>query len=194
MTYLRKRLHEAVDEIIDDVTSPQRDSASPAPIHSAEHVDRLGAVGSFIFHWPADYGSEQFESGNAYRPASLSDQSSVIVGWTTRRAWGRDRRRAVVFHRMRAGDAPKRWYPWTEFVETDNGKFAASIPNPDRPRAMLKEGADLPARFIDRATARSDEVFDSIRDGASLRLVVDESEEPEMVRHGLWVAKLRRRV
>jgi hypothetical protein len=125
---------------------------------------------------------------------AVSVDASVIVAWTTRNAWNRDRRRAVVFHRARPDDEPGRWYPWTEFVETDTGGFAAPIPNPQRPRAIMRDMNALPGRFTGKTVARSDAVFDSIREGASLRLVVDESDETEMVRHGYWVARLRGRV
>jgi hypothetical protein len=79
-------------------------------------------------------------------------------------------------------------------VETDTGRFGAPIPNPQRPRAILRDGEPLPPRFTGKTVARADDVFDSIREGASLRLVVDEGDEAEMVRHGHWVAELRGRI
>jgi hypothetical protein len=190
---LRARLHEAVDRAIDDVLGHQPPVGRIAP-DGAETVERIGPVDAFVYHWPADYGSEDFESGTEYRLSSLTRGATVIVGWTTRNAWNRDRRRAVVFHRARPEDQPGRWYPWTEFVETDTDGFAAPIPNPKRPRAIMRDATDLPERFNGKVVARSDEVFSSIREGASLRLVVDESDEAEMVRHGFWVATLRGRI
>jgi hypothetical protein len=188
----RERLHSAVDAVVDEFLTQQ--ASAPAPRAGAETIEAIGPIEPFAFTWPANYGSEDFTSGTAYRISSLVGGASVVVGWTTRRAWGRDRRRAVVFHRVRPGDGPGRWYPWTEFVETDTGRFGASIPNPQRPRAILREGEPLPPRFTRQGVARADEVFDSIREGASLRLVVDEGDEPEMVRHGYWVAQLRGRI
>jgi len=79
-------------------------------------------------------------------------------------------------------------------VETDTGRFAAPIPSPQRPRAIARDTNALPERFADKTVARSDEVFDSIHEGASLRVVVDEAYEADMVRHGYWVANLRGRV
>ena len=193
MILLRESLHAAVDRVVDDLLAPQSPGVSPQAA-SSEHVDVLGAVEPFTFAWPADYGSEHFTSSTAYRVSALGRDAGVVVGWTTRYAWSADRRRAVVFHRARSGDAPTKWYPWTEFVETDTGGFAALIPNPQRPRAILKDGASLPDRFHGKSVARSDALFDSIREGASLRLVVDERDETEMVRHGYWVAQLRGRV
>jgi hypothetical protein len=86
------------------------------------------------------------------------------VGWTTRHAWSRVRRRAVLIHRTRPGDGPGKWYPWTEFVETDTERVGAPIPNPQRPRAILKDGEALPPRFTGKTVARADDVFDSIRE------------------------------
>jgi hypothetical protein len=36
------------------------------------------------------------------------------------------------------------YYPWTEFVETDHGGYAAAIPNPDHPRKILTRQDPLP--------------------------------------------------
>jgi hypothetical protein len=190
---LREKLHAAVDVIVDEFLMQQASAPSVAAA-DAEQVDAIGPVEPFAFTWPADYGSEDFTSATAYRLSSLVGEASVVVGWTTRHAWNRDRRRAVVFHRMRPGDRPAKWYPWTEFVETDTGRFGAPIPNPQRPRAILRDGELLPPRLTGKTIARADEVFDSIREGASLRLVVDEGDEAEMVRHGYWVAQLRGRI
>jgi hypothetical protein len=178
-----------MDEFITGLRIPN----SQASTGTAEDVEALGPLGPFDFPWPAQYGTEHFDSATAYRLASL-DESSVIVGWTRRLAWGRDRRRAVVFHRKNISDEPRQWYPLTEFVETDTGVFAAQVPDPEQPRAILRDGQSLPRRFSGKVIARADEVFDSVRKGPSLRLLVNEAEEPEMVRHGFWVGQLRGRV
>jgi hypothetical protein len=193
-TLLKARLHEAVDQIVDEFIRQDPAAGPAAAAGGAEEVETIGPVEAFTYSWPADYGSEDFKSGTAYRLSTLAQDASVIVGWTTRNAWNRDRRRAVVFHRARPHHEPGRWYPWTEFVETDTGRFAAPIPNPQRPRAIMRDVTALPGRFAGKTVARSDEVFDSIREGASLRLVVDKPDEVEMVRHGYWVARLRGRV
>ena len=190
---LRVKLHEAVDEIVDDLLSRTQNGASAAAA-GEDDVQRVGSIEAFDYNWPADYGTEHFDSGTLYKLSALTGEATAIVAWTVRNAWGRDRRRAVVFHRMRHDDQPGRWYPWTEFVETDTGRYAASVPNPDRPRAIARDVTRLPARFTGRTVMRSDAVFDSIREGGSLRLVLDESDEAEMVRHGYWVATLRGRV
>jgi hypothetical protein len=62
-----------------------------------------------------------------------------------RHAWNADRGRAVLLHRARPEDPPTKWYRWTEFVETYTGSFAAPIPDPQRPRAILRGGGALPS-------------------------------------------------
>jgi hypothetical protein len=111
------------------------------------------------------------------------------VAWTVREAWGRERHRAVVF-----GEAGSSLYPWTEFVETDDGRYAAGISDPNHPRALLKQGDPLPDWFSTATVERTDQLFDGIRQGPSLRLVVGADEEVRMVRHGYWVAGLRNRL
>jgi hypothetical protein len=192
-TLLKANLHAAIDRVVDEFVAQQASTAA-SPAAGAEDVVSLGPVQPFVFRWPADYGSEDFVPAHLYRVASTGGDTTVVAAWTTRYAWNAERRRAVVFHRVRANDPPTKWYPWTEFVQTDAGRYAATIPNPQRPRALLREGDPLPPRFTGKTVARADELFNSIREGASLRLVVDESDEEEMVRHGHWVAALRGRL
>jgi hypothetical protein len=99
------------------------------------------------------------------------------------------RKRAVAF-----GEAGSSLYPWTEFVETDDGRYAAGVSDPVHPRALLKDGAAIPPRFDPATIVRTDRLFDGIRQGPSLRLVVKPDDELAMVRHGYWVAGLRNRI
>jgi hypothetical protein len=85
-------------------------------------------------------------------------------------------------------------YPWTEFVETDDGRLAAGISDPAHPRALLKHGAPIPDWFGGATVERTDQLFHGIRQGPSLRVVVASDEEFRMVRHGYWVAGLRNRL
>jgi hypothetical protein len=85
------------------------------------------------------------------------------------------------------------YYPWAEFVETDDGRYAASIPNPDHPRKILTQQDPLPARFRNSQVERLDKLFGQVANGPSLRLVVDPDDEETMIRHGYWVATLRGR-
>jgi hypothetical protein len=99
------------------------------------------------------------------------------------------RERAVVF-----GETGSSLYPWTEFVEADDGRFAAGVSDPAHPRALLKDGDPIPARFQVAAVERTDQLFSGIRQGPSLRLVIAGADEETMVRHGYWVAGLRKRL
>ncbi|HSW42761.1 MAG TPA: hypothetical protein VLM76_09655 [Patescibacteria group bacterium] len=105
------------------------------------------------------------------------------MAWTDREAWGRTKERAVAF-----GEAGSSLYPWTEFVETDEGRFAAGISDPAHPRVLLKHGAAIPGRFDPATIERTDQLFHGIRQGPSLRLVVAPDDEVAMARHGYWVA------
>jgi len=76
-------------------------------------------------------------------------------------------------------------------VETDVGKYAASIPSPARPRASLAAGDVLPDHVSEADVRRANHVFDSVREGPTLRLLVDRHDVRTMLLHALWVAKLR---
>ena len=92
------------------------------------------------------------------------------------------------------GPDSRTYYPLTEFVETDDGRFAAAVPSPRRPRAQLKDGARLPNHIDPAHIARTDTLFRSIHSGSSLRYVVDRDDEVSMVQHAYWVATLRHRI
>ncbi|MFF4312290.1 hypothetical protein [Streptomyces sp. NPDC001507] len=189
---IRAELHRAVDQIIDahasrgDGVRPQAPVADPVSVTAKEETDE------WKYRWP-DGGKEEFYGTRWYEAVGEQGPHRVRVAWAHRAAWGKDdRRRAIVFHQQ-GGDSSTTYYPWTEFVETDDGRYAAIIPKPGRPRAQLRDGDPLPERFTDRVVERSDALFDSIAEGSSLRFVVDEADEAEMVRHGYWVATLRNR-
>lgn len=181
---LRTELHAAVDAIVDRFASSGADT-DPVIVAGAR-------LAGWEFRWP-DGSVEQMDAGREYRLRSGERIVAARLGWTRRRAWGRDRRRWIVFlalGRRRTGAL----YPAAEFVETDQGEAAASIPDPAHPRALLTAGRQTPARF-DRATVRrADEVFGRIKRGPSLRLVVAPDDAPAMLRHGHWVAVTRGRL
>ncbi len=124
-----------------------------------------------------------------YTVADHGRQHRALVAWTARDAWGRIRKRVVIF-----GESGSSLYPWTEFVETDDERYAAGISDPAHPRALLKHGAAIPERFHAATVERTDQLFEGVRQGPSLRLVVGSDEPLMMVRHGYWVAGLRNRL
>jgi len=185
---MRRQLHTAVDEIVD------RLSALPSAISETGQTNVVPgpAFEVWRYKWP-DGQVEEFTSGRWYHVGGPEGSIRLRLGWTTRKAWGRDRRRAIVFHEV--GDGGLTWYPLAEFVETDDsGLLASPIPDPDRPRALLSNGAELPTRFRDATVVRADSVFRTIENGPSLRLLVRQEDEIEMVRHAHWVAGVRGRI
>ncbi|MFD3495877.1 hypothetical protein ACFWWB_35860 [Streptomyces sp. NPDC058690] len=190
---LREELHQTIDRIIDAHTS----CGDTSPSITAEERDTLSvaagdATNEWTYRWPGS-GTEDFHETRWYELAGERGRHRVRVAWARRAAWGRDDRlRAIVFHQQGRADSTT-YYPWTEFVETDDGRYAAIIPKPGHPRAQLRDGDPIPDRFQHRTVERTDALFGSIAEGPSLRFVVDKSDEVEMVRHGYWVATLRNR-
>lgn len=185
---LREQLHAAVDATIDRFLAG---TLAPAVATGVPDVVAGATFTGWTYNWP-DKSPEEFD-GRDYEVRSRERTLHVRLGWTVRRAWGRDRRRAVVFVGP-AAPADPTYYPATEFVETDDGRFAAAIPDPSHPRSLVKEGADLPSWFARAVVERADALFRSIGEGPTLRVVLAAEDEVSMVRHGCWVALLRRRV
>lgn len=188
---VRAALHEAVDRIIDgylDAGASGPPQPMDGPTSDGVDVGESDDRGPFTYRWP-DGGDEEFTRSRWYDLVDHGQGYRVLVAWTVREAWGRMRDRAVVF-----GEAGSSLYPWTEFVETDDGRYAAGISDPTHPRALLKHGAAMPDRFETATVERTDQLFGGVRQGPSMRLVVDASDESRMVRHGYWVAGLRKRL
>ncbi|MER5913724.1 hypothetical protein ABT124_25380 [Streptomyces sp. NPDC001982] len=189
---IRAELHMAVDRIIDAHAGRADDGRQQAPVADPVSVTAGEETGPWTYRWPGSE-VEDFHQTRWYEAVGEQGKQRVRVAWARRAAWGRDDRlRAVVFHQQGGVDSTT-YYPWTEFVETDDSRYAAIIPKPGRPRAQLRDGDSLPDRFRDRVVERTDALFDSIAEGSSMRFVVAESDEAEMVRHGYWVATLRNR-
>ena len=188
---LRAALHQAVDQIIDgylDADAATAPAKKAGPPDGGIEVVAGEGHGSFTYRWPSG-GDEEFTSSRWYGVVEHGREHRVLVAWTERAAWGRMRKRAVAF-----GEAGSSLYPWTEFVETDDGRYAAGVSDPAHPRALLKDGAEIPGRFHPGTVERTDQLFNGIRQGQSLRLVVKSDDELAMVRHGYWVAGLRNRI
>ena len=188
---LRAVLHEAIDRVIDSYVADS--SPAPSDMEDAGADEQIEVVtgeehGPFRYRWPSG-DEEPFSRSRWYTLRDHDRESRALVAWTEREAWGRMRTRAVIF-----GARGSSLYPWAEFVETDDGQVAAGIPDLARPRALLKDGDDVPDRFTTATVARSDRLFGGIRHGPSLRLVLGPEDELGMVRHGAWVGSLRGRL
>lgn len=188
MKSLRAELHRVVDEVIDRYLGE-----APSTPHADVSVTFTKDQGPWDYSWPTT--KEHFTSGRWYTVSGAAGNARALVARTIRDAWGKQRGRVVVFAQTGSDEsAPSFLYPWTEFVETDDGAYAAAIPDPSHPRAVLHDGDTLPERFAESQVQRADEVFQSIRSGPSLRLVVEPTDEQTMVEHGYWVAQLRERI
>ncbi|MBN7498301.1 hypothetical protein [Mycobacteroides abscessus] len=191
---LRTALHDAVDQIINDhraMGDAAGFSAQPSGTAETPVVVKGEAVPDWSYTWPGDTEPERFLETTRWDVGTPHKTYCVYVARGTRSAWGKDdRERVIVFGQT----GPKTFYPWTEFVETDTGRFAASIPNPEYPRKVLTSSDPLPGRYRDAHVERADQLFDRVTNGPSLRLVVSSLDEGDMVRHGHWVARLRNRI
>jgi hypothetical protein len=196
---LRHDLHTAVDRIIEDYLATDSSSARSSGAGSAPTVDaplivRGEDLGEWAYRWPGNEGMESFYASKQYEVITPHRTYRVRLAWSVRPAWGRrDRKRAIVFGQSALATSTT-YYPWTEFVETDSGGYAASIPNPEHPRKILMPSDQLPTAFRGARVERNDQLFDQIVNGPSLRIVVDAAEEEDMVRHGYWVARRRNRL
>lgn len=193
---LRAELHDAVDRIIDQHLATANEALTrQAPVPTADRpVIRKGKdVSGWTYTWWADGGQEVYDPSCEYEVVTPGRTHHVILGRTVRRAWGRDDRKRWIVFWQSGSTTSSTYYPWIEFVETDDGRYAAPISNPDHPRKVLTGEDPLPARFRDSQVERLDKLFDKVTNGPSLRLVVDNDDDETMIRHGFWVATLKGR-
>lgn len=188
---LRIEIHDELDRLFDDYLARggERSTAPPPPTTSDDPVvTQGGVVPNWSYTWPGG-GTEPFDAV-LWEVSTPHRSYHVRLAWGRRISWGKDRKRAIVFGQV----GPNAFYPWTEFVETDTGQFAATIPNPERPRSVLTRSDPLPNRYRAAVVERTDQLFEQITNGPSLRLVLNSSDEEAMVRHGYWVARHRKRL
>lgn len=139
------------------------------------------------YPWPTE--TETFTEGMWYDVSWETGRARVLVAWSNRYAWGKERGRIIVFEQTGAS-----FYPWAEFVEADDGSYVSNIPNPTKPKSTLKDGDELPAHLVGEKVRRTDVCFGSVKNGPSLRLVLNRSDEEAMITHAQWVASLRGRI
>lgn len=197
---MRAEMHEALDRIIDQylaAAESEQLGSDHLPVPTVERpvITKGDDISPWTYTWwGSGSGEEDYEPAREYRVITPSRTHRVVLGWTQRPAWGRsDRKRAIVFWQS-GSPTSNVFYPWTEFVQSDTGRYAAPIPNPSHPRKTLTSQDPLPSRFHSADVQRSDQLFDQIANGPSLRLVVDDTDEESMIRHGYWVATLRNRL
>ncbi|MFE4360206.1 hypothetical protein [Kitasatospora sp. NPDC056800] len=183
---LRAELHRAVDAIVDRHLHGESGSAGPQEVVSA--VGQPYPDG-WHYRWPGGK-EENFHRAQEYDVDGGSGRHRVVVAWASRQAWGRERLRAIVFLELKKEST---YYPLTEFVETDDERFAATIPRPGHARAQLRVDDPIPERLRGYVVERADVLFTTIANSSAVRLVLGKDDEEEMVRHGYWVASERNR-
>jgi hypothetical protein len=117
-------------------------------------------------------------------------QYSFLMGWQTRPAFGKDDRgRWIVFHQWGGPEGAP--YPVAEFTETDEGRFAAIMLAPGQGRKRLYPDDELPRWFERLEIARTDDLYETVSNGPSLRVVVDDKDFKTMIVHGYWMGRVR---
>lgn len=185
---LRRELHVAIDAAIDtELGTPNTfDEAGGLEISPGPEA------GEWTYTWPGG-NVEEYATSRWFTVRDGADEFRVRLAHTTRAAWQKDDRgRAVVFRQV-GDETSNTFYPWVEFVETDDERYAATMPRPDNPRRNLREGDEVPSPYEDATLERSDVLFDAIKSGPSVRLVVEGDDEIAMVRHGYRVGRARGR-
>lgn len=182
---LRRELRETVDSVVSRFATEGEGGREVTVRQEDEVLDR------WSYRWP-DGITERYDRAKWFRVTGPSGEARVLLAHTTRKVRAEPLQRWIVFAQM-GNEQSQTFYPWTEFVETGDGSYAAVIPNPSRPRAALSDGDPLPTRFAGARVERTDTLYDSVKDGPSLRLVVEEDDAEAMIRHGYWVAEIRKR-
>jgi hypothetical protein len=181
LTAFRNDLHRLVDELIDMHLGG---AAEPADYLRSTC---LGPREGWSYRWP-NGDTEHYDPATEYQVEGDLGRAEVLVGRTTREAWGRERGRVVVFGKPHGGSS---YYPWSEFVETDNGDYAAKLTDPKDPRKSLRDKNKVPPRLAHAEVRRNDELFRSIRSGPALRLVVPADGDQAMIEYAYLVASQR---
>jgi hypothetical protein len=180
VTAFRNDLHKLVDDLIDKhLNGAAERSGDPK-------ITRLSSRRTWSFRWPN--GTERYNPATSYQVEGDFGQTEVLVGRTTREAWGRERGRVVVFGKPHGGSS---YYPLIEFVETDEGNYAAKLTDPKNPRKSLRDKSKVPPRLAHAEVRRNDELFSSVRSGPALRLVVPADDDQAMIQYAYLVASQR---
>jgi hypothetical protein len=149
----------------------------------------------YVHKWPQR--PHQYNEGRWYDVSGKrvpAEGLRVLVARTKVDSWGKPQRsHVVVFGKLHTQEEGKQLTPYVAFTADDHGTFAGVIPNPVRLHESLKPNNPLPAQFVSAVVKRNDELFDSVKHGPALRLVVQPDNEIAMVEHGLWVASFRKR-
>lgn len=185
---LKMSLHRAIDELF-DAFEPQREVV---PI---EQIHFLGDMPDWEHPFPK--GPESITDSRAFEVLTAAGKAETpirvagCIGQTRRDAFGlAARKRWVVFGAI---GSVGRYYPWLEWVETDTDMVAAEAPDAVEPRKGIRDPRQAPDFLEGVDLARSEQLFERIASGKTLRMVLPADDQREMVRIAAEIARLRRR-
>lgn len=184
---LRSSLHRAIDTVFDGIVQQQTQEDDNLTITTERQQP------NFIYPFPS--GPETMHTGQWFSVTSSHGSVKMLLAKTDRDRRGAQRSVIVVFAHPKDTNHPSSAIICAEFIETDNpGEFCCEIPDPTDPQKALKDGMPLPSRFTQAVVRRTDQLYASVKNGPTLRLVVQESDTNAMLGHALWVASLRKRI
>ncbi|MER7275577.1 hypothetical protein ABT369_14060 [Dactylosporangium sp. NPDC000244] len=150
----------------------------------------------FQYRWPN--GTVKYLDAQRYQVHHDDSDLFFVIGEEEggRPSYQReDRGRVVVF--IRSGRKESTYYPLVEFAETDRDPelYAAIVPKPSAPRSgtttddldELRKVPHLESAQLERA----DQVFTSLRNAPSLRLLARRKDVQLMIEHAWWVGGIR---
>lgn len=194
---LRIKLHQSIEQFQRSI-----DEIIDAEIAAGFQQNKEGALtivpgkdqDAYEYHYPR--GTVWFTSGKWYTVTGEYGRLKMLISKTTVNVRGADRPAFFIYGKVKDVEEPKSTFACTEFTQTDTGEFSSVIPNPANPHAAIKAGESLPARLTNANVSRTDSLYNSVKQGNSLRLVVKENDtegvmERAMLEHGYWVAHLR---
>lgn len=189
---LRVELYRAVDYALDRIFgAPAAEPATRTELDELRILSLGPLAEPYSFPWPTEV--ETYPDAERFDLKSPRGPFEVLIARGKRDAWHRpDRGRVVVF--VRPAGSVAREYPWLEFCEDDRGTYCADLRNPSKPRSLLIDGDDVPTELSGVKIERLDAMFDGVKDGPTLRMVVAADDSAQMIRLAYWTARTMGRI
>ena len=193
----RAELHSAVDAVLDRFLGADSEGLTTATDGwmgeladlKIRHIRRLAEP--YVHPWP-DKTGETYRTGDWYEVIAPEGSLEMLVAETTRFAWHEERGRVVVFARWMGSSGQP--YPWLEYCENDADGYSADLRNPEKPRSVLRDGDPIPKELTNANVRRLDELYEGVRNGPSLRLVVDKEDVERLIRYAYWTSRVIGRI
>ena len=194
---LRVELHEALDAVLDRFLGDGSDALKSGTSGSVGEVAELKIrhtrtlAEPYVHPWP-DKTRETYRTGDWYEVVAPEGSLEMLVAETSRFAWHKERNRVVVFARWMGSKGQP--YPWLEYCENDADGYSADLRNPAKPRSVLRDGEPLPNELTNAEVRRLDELYEGVRNGPSLRIVVERDDVESLIRYAYWTSRVVGRI